>query len=61
VLLSLVEPLAAAGVSVFALSTFDTDYVLVREAALEEANAALTRAGHRIAGTVAGAGSLGGR
>ena len=50
VLLSLLGPLAAAGVSVFALSTFDTDYVLVREAALEEAKAVLTGAGHRIDG-----------
>lgn len=49
VLLSLLEPLAAAGVSVFALSTFDTDYLLVREAALEEALTALAGAGHRIA------------
>jgi len=50
VLLSLLEPLAAAGVSVFALSTFDTDYLLVREAAREEALAALAGAGHRIDG-----------
>jgi uncharacterized protein len=48
VLLSLLEPLAAAGVSVFALSTFDTDVVLVREAALEEALAALADAGHGV-------------
>jgi len=50
VLLSLLEPLAAAGVSVFALSTFDTDYLLVREAALDDAVAALAGAGHRIDG-----------
>jgi hypothetical protein len=48
ILLSLLAPLAAAGVAVFALSTFDTDYVLVREAALDEALAALAGAGHRI-------------
>jgi len=48
VLASLLAPLAAAGVSVFALSTFDTDVVLVREASLEEARAALVDAGHRI-------------
>ena len=50
VLLSLLEPLAAAGVPVFALSTFDTDYLLVREAALDDAVAALAGAGHRIDG-----------
>jgi uncharacterized protein len=48
VLLSLLGPLAAAGVSVFALSTFDTDVVLVREAALDDALAALADAGHRV-------------
>lgn len=54
VLLSLLEPLAAAGVSVFALSTFDTDYLLVRESALDDALAALDAADHRIAGVAAG-------
>jgi hypothetical protein len=49
VLRSLLAPLADAGVSVFALSTFDTDYVLVREAALDAALAALARGGHRVA------------
>lgn len=53
VLLSLLEPLAAAGVAVFALSTFDTDYTLVKEAALDDAIAALTGAGHRIASAAA--------
>jgi hypothetical protein len=41
VLASLAAPLAAAGISIFALSTYDTDYVLVREADLEAALAAL--------------------
>jgi hypothetical protein len=50
ILRSLLGPLADAGVSVFALSTFDTDYVLVREEALDEALVALTGAGHRIVG-----------
>ena len=48
VLLSIARPLADAGVSVFALSTYDTDYVLVKEPALATAVAALTGAGHRI-------------
>lgn len=54
ILLALLAPLAAAGVAVFALSTFDTDYLLVREAALDDALEALTTAGHRIARPDAG-------
>lgn len=46
VLASLAAPLAEAGVPLFALSTFDTDLVLVREADLETARAALHGAGH---------------
>jgi hypothetical protein len=37
VLASLAAPLAAAGISIFALSTYDTDYVLVREKNVERA------------------------
>jgi hypothetical protein len=48
VLASLASPLAAAGVSVFALSTFDTDYLLVKEELLEKALAALRGAGYVI-------------
>lgn len=40
--------LAAAGVSCFALSTFDTDYLLVRAADLGRAAEALAHAGHAI-------------
>lgn len=46
VLTSLAHPLADAGVSIFAISTFDTDYLLVREAQLAAARRALTDAGH---------------
>lgn len=46
VLASLVGPLADEGISVFAVSTFDTDYVLVKEADLERAQQALRQAGH---------------
>ncbi len=49
ILLSLAEPLAEAGISIFCLSTFDTDYVLVREQDLDRAVAALAHAGHSIA------------
>jgi uncharacterized protein len=48
VLASLVEPLVAAGVSLFAVSTFDTDYVLVKDDQLASAVAALRRAGHTV-------------
>ncbi len=47
VLASIADPLARAGVSIFAISTFDTDYVLVRE--LSEAIQALEAAGHEVA------------
>ncbi len=45
-LASLTGPLARAGISVFVLSTFDTDYLLVRERDLETAAAVLSRHGH---------------
>jgi len=48
ILLSIAQPLADAGISIFALSTYDTDYVLVKESALLQALDALSSAGHRI-------------
>lgn len=49
ILVALLTPLTEAGVPVFALSTYDTDYLLVRANTLEAALAALRDAGHRIA------------
>ncbi|MEU9505485.1 ACT domain-containing protein [Micromonospora sp. NPDC048170] len=49
-LAALVDPLAAARVSVVAFSTYDTDYLLVPAVRLGEATAALERAGHRVLG-----------
>ena len=49
VLAQLTGALAGAGVSLFALSTFDTDYVLVRESDLAAATRALTTAGCTVA------------
>ncbi len=46
VLLSLAKPLAEAGVSIFAVSTYDTDYLLVKGGDLRRAIAALRLAGH---------------
>jgi uncharacterized protein len=48
VLASLVAPLAAVGVSVFAVSTFDTDYLLVQCSQLREAITALRNAAHTV-------------
>lgn len=48
VLASLAGPLAEEDISVFAMSTFDTDYILVREDTLAGAVEILVRRGHRI-------------
>lgn len=50
VLSALAAPLANAGISIFALSTFDTDYILVKARDLEDAVRILETAGHRIEG-----------
>ncbi|HVS16769.1 MAG TPA: ACT domain-containing protein [Thermoanaerobaculia bacterium] len=48
VLAGLTSALAQAGVSVFAVSTYETDYLLVRAPALEAAVAALRAAGYDV-------------
>jgi hypothetical protein len=48
VLAALGAILAAEGISIVALSTFDTDYLLVPEPRLSAAVAVLERAGHRV-------------
>jgi hypothetical protein len=48
ILARLATALADAGISIFAISTFDTDYLLVRAEALEPAVAALRAAGHDV-------------
>jgi uncharacterized protein len=48
ILASLTAPLARSGISLFALSTFDTDYVLVKEVDVKKATLALRQEGHRI-------------
>ena len=47
VLASFVQPLAAAQVPIFAISTFDTDYVLIKQQDLEPALTSLAAAGHK--------------
>ena len=49
VLASLAVPLADAAISIFAVSTYDTDYVLVRSGQIDAALDALRRAGHTLA------------
>ena len=48
VLASLTQPLAEAGLSLFAISTYDTDYLLVKARDLEQAVAVLAEAEHTI-------------
>jgi hypothetical protein len=48
ILASIANPLADAGVSIFAISTYDTDYVLVKGAVLDSAVTVLRRAGHTV-------------
>ena len=48
VLASLASPLAEAGISIFAISTYDSDYILVRDKDLERAETVLSAYGHVI-------------
>ena len=48
ILASVAAPLAQAGVSIFALSTYHTDYVLVKDQKAGEAVNALKAAGHNV-------------
>jgi uncharacterized protein len=48
ILVSLTGSLAEAGVSVFAISTYDTDYLLLAEHDLDLGTTALERAGHTV-------------
>ena len=48
VLASLASPLAEAGISIFTISTFDTDYLLVKAHSLEAALDILESKGHEV-------------
>jgi len=50
ILLSIAQPLANAGLAIFAISTYDTDYVLVKLQDLPAALNALRGAGHQVSG-----------
>ena len=47
ILSSVLEPLARANIGIFAISTFDTDYILVKSSCLDAAVSSLQAAGHR--------------
>jgi uncharacterized protein len=48
VLLAVASPLAEQGISILAVSTWDTDHVLIPAVRLADAEAALLSAGHRL-------------
>jgi len=48
VIASVAGPLAEAGISISVLATYDTDYLFVRNDALESAAEILQAAGHRV-------------
>ena len=49
ILYQLLGPLAEAKISIFALSTFDTDYILIRSADIDRAIEVLRGDGHDVA------------
>jgi hypothetical protein len=49
ILANIAATLAASSIPIFAVSTFDTDYILVKREHLKTAKAALTAAGHKFA------------
>jgi len=50
IMASIADPLADAGVSIFPLATYDTDYVLVKESQLQTCRNALASYGHVVHG-----------
>jgi hypothetical protein len=48
ILAALTSALAAASIPIFALSTYDTDYLMIKTDTLERAIEALRGAGHRV-------------
>jgi hypothetical protein len=48
ILASLAGPLASSGVSIFVVSTYDTDYLMLQERDLDRGVDALARAGHTV-------------
>jgi hypothetical protein len=48
ILSAILSPLARAGISIFSISTFDTDYILVRTDVLEKARSVLRQHFHLL-------------
>ncbi len=48
ILASIASPLAAAGIGILAIATYDTDYVLVKDEQLERAVQTLRQSGHVV-------------
>jgi hypothetical protein len=48
ILASIATPLAEAKISIFAISTFDTDYLMIKQQNFDRAITALTQAGHSV-------------
>jgi hypothetical protein len=48
VLLSFIEPLSNNGIPIFAISTYDTDYVLISKEHIDRAVDSLREAGHQL-------------
>jgi hypothetical protein len=48
ILRAFITPLVEAGISIFAIATYDTDYVLVQEPVADKAIQALQNAGHEL-------------
>ncbi|MGB8321555.1 MAG: ACT domain-containing protein [Candidatus Acidiferrum sp.] len=48
VLAALAAPLSAAAISIFVISTYDTDYLLINEQQCDAAISALQNEGHRV-------------
>lgn len=53
VIAALAQPLAEAGISLFVISTFDTDYVLIKQERREDVAETLRNAGHEVDGVKA--------
>ena len=51
ILSSIATPLAKAGISIFVISTFDTDFILLKEASLELAITVLRSSGFHVTNT----------
>lgn len=50
VLLSFIQPLSSNGIPIFAMATYDTDYVLIKEESAPAALSLLKAAGHELLG-----------